>query len=139
MPASDILQPRNPEFDHFLQASVGEDRNGNTVTVLSTLARLDLEPWEEADALSALKQEAAVSRLEKLLLRFRDVPALRQKHGQTARKLTLLLPKRRERLTTVSIGAGKGLESLTGLIWVALTILFLILQYIFSGSPGTGE
>ena len=48
MPAGGILYPHSPEFDRFLQAFVGEDRKGNAVTVLSALARLKLEPWEEA-------------------------------------------------------------------------------------------
>ncbi|SEO18158.1 hypothetical protein SAMN04488011_12113, partial [Palleronia pelagia] len=38
-----VLNPHPPEFDRFLQASVGEDRNGYAVTVLSTLARSCLE------------------------------------------------------------------------------------------------
>ncbi len=49
MPAGGILYPHSPEFDRFLLAFVGEDRKGNAVTVLSALARLELEPWEEAD------------------------------------------------------------------------------------------
>ena len=139
MPAGGILYPHSPEFDRFLQAFVGEDRNGNAVTVLSALARLDLEPWEEAAVLAALENKAAGSRLEMLLSQFRDVPSLKQDCASVARKLTRLLPKRRKRLTTVSGGAENGPANLTGLIWVALTILFLILQFILSGSPGTGQ
>ncbi|UWQ56021.1 hypothetical protein [Leisingera caerulea] len=139
MPAAGILQPHSPEFDRFLQAFVGEDRNGNAVTVLSTLARLELEPWEEAAALAALEKEAAGSRLEMLLSQFRDVPALKKESGTLARKLTRLLPKHRKRLTAVSGGAENGPANLSGLIWVALTILFLILQLILTGTPGTGQ
>jgi hypothetical protein len=36
------------EFDNFLYASIGADRNGMPLSVLSALARLDLDPWEEA-------------------------------------------------------------------------------------------
>lgn len=139
MPAAGILHPHDPEFDRFLQAFVGEDRNGNAVTVLSALARLELEPWEEAAALAALEKEAAGSRLEMLLSQFRDVPALKQDYGSVARKLTRLLPKRRKRLTAVSDGAENGPANLSGLIWAALAILFLILQLIFAGTPGTGQ
>lgn len=139
MPVASILQPHSPEFDRFLQAFVGEDRNGNAVTVLSALARLELEPWEEAAALAALENEAAGSRLEMLLSQFRDVPSLKQDCGSIARKLTLLLPKRRKRVTTVSGGTENGPANLIGLIWAALTILLLILQFVLSGSSGTGE
>lgn len=139
MPAAGIHYPHNPEFDRFLQAFVGEDRNGNAVTVLSALARLDLEPWEEATALAALEKEAADSRLEMLLSQFRDVPALKQNYGSVARKLTRLLPKRRKRLTAVSDGAENGPAKSSGLIWAVLTFLFLILQLILAGVPGAGQ
>lgn len=139
MPVASILQPHSPEFDRFLQAFVGEDRNGNAVTVLSALARLELEPWEEAAALAALENEAAGSRLEMLLSQFRDVPSLKQDCGSIARKLTRLLPKHRKRLTVVSGGTENGTANLSGLIWAVLTILFLILQLIFAGTPGTGQ
>ncbi|MFV1530992.1 MULTISPECIES: hypothetical protein [unclassified Phaeobacter] len=138
MPAAGILQPHSPEFDRLLQAFVGEDRNGNAVTVLSALARLELEPWEEAAALAALEKEVAGSRLEMLLSQCRDVPALKQDSGTLARKLTLLLPKRK-RLMAVSGAAENGPTNLSGLIWAVLTILFLILQLILTGTPGTGQ
>ncbi|MFW8636106.1 hypothetical protein [Cribrihabitans pelagius] len=139
MPAAGNHYPHNPEFDRFLQAVVGEDRNGNAVTVLSALARLDLEPWEEAAALAALEKEAAGSRLEMLLSQFRDVPALKRDFGSVARKLTRLLPTRRKRLTTVSGGTENGPANLSGLIWAVLTVLFLIMQLILAGAPGTGQ
>ncbi|WP_416540074.1 hypothetical protein [Phaeobacter sp. JH20_04] len=139
MPAAGILQPHSPEFDRFLQAFVGEDRNGNAVTVLSALARLELEPWEEAAALAALEKEVAGSRLEMLLSQFRDVPALKQDSGTLARKLTRLLPKHRKRLMAVSGAAENGPTNLSGLIWAVLAILFLILQLILTGTPGTGQ
>jgi hypothetical protein len=33
-----------PEFDEFLGAPISEDRNGTTLSVLSALARLDVDP-----------------------------------------------------------------------------------------------
>ena len=36
------------EFDKFLYASVGNDNDGMPLTVLSALARMDVDPWEEA-------------------------------------------------------------------------------------------
>ena len=82
-----VLNPHPPEFDRFLYASVGEDRNGYVVTVLSTLARLGLDPWKETAELVALGRDAARSRLGTLLARFRDVPTLESDHGRVARGL----------------------------------------------------
>ncbi|WP_299893129.1 hypothetical protein [uncultured Ruegeria sp.] len=139
MPAGGILYPHSPEFDRFLQAFVGEDRKGNAVTVLSALARLELEPWEEAAALAALEEEAAGSRLEMLLSQFRDVPELKQDYRSVARELTRLLPKRRKRLRAVSGGAENRPVNFPGLIWAVLTIFLLIVQLILAGTPGTGQ
>jgi len=46
MPTVDVLHPDGNDFDPFLFASVGEDRNGANVTVISALARLGLDPWK---------------------------------------------------------------------------------------------
>jgi hypothetical protein len=35
------------EFNDFLFAPIGEDSNGMLVSVLSGLARLDVDPWQE--------------------------------------------------------------------------------------------
>ncbi|MDF2117845.1 hypothetical protein PY365_19885 [Roseiarcaceae bacterium H3SJ34-1] len=53
-----ILSGRS-KFDDFLFAPVGEDRNGMIVSLLSALARLDIDPWEEAAELARLPTEAA--------------------------------------------------------------------------------
>jgi hypothetical protein len=55
------------EFDDFLFAPIGKDRNGTPLSVLSALARLDIDPWQEADKLSQLPGETAVQRLTSLI------------------------------------------------------------------------
>lgn len=51
------------QFNAFLFALVGEEKSGVQLTVLSALARLGLDPWEEAERLSTLSEEAATSAL----------------------------------------------------------------------------
>jgi len=41
------------EFDDFLFAIIGDDRNGMQLSVVSVLARMDLDPWHEAATLAA--------------------------------------------------------------------------------------
>lgn len=53
----------SPEFDTFLYAVIGEEKNGAELTVISALARLDQDPWEEASRLSGLDKETATSSL----------------------------------------------------------------------------
>jgi hypothetical protein len=55
------------EFDPFLYAPVGEERNGMLLSVLSALARLDVDPWLEAATLTKMPAKDATLRLTSLL------------------------------------------------------------------------
>jgi len=55
------------EFDTFLFASIGADRNGMELSVLSGLAQSDLDPWQEAAKLAELPGKSAVERLASLI------------------------------------------------------------------------
>lgn len=94
MAISNLRQSAGPNFERFLYAFVGVDRSGSKVTVVSTLARLGLDPWKEASDLAAGSEGAGTKRLSKLLSEFRDVPLLMGNHEATARSLISLLPKR---------------------------------------------
>ena len=136
-----VLNPHPPEFDRFLHASVGEDRNGYVVTVLSTLARLGLDPWKETAELVTLGRDAARARLGTLLARFRDVPALASDHGRIARDLSQLLPEDRASCSlkrTASTVAG-GRPGTSGAIWAVLGIVFVLFQMFMLGGSGSGE
>jgi hypothetical protein len=56
-----------PEFNSFLFASIGQDRNGMEVSVLSGLAQSDLDPWQEAAKLAELPVKTAIERLASLI------------------------------------------------------------------------
>ncbi len=56
-----------PEFDKFLFAPIGEQSNGMLLSVLSALARLDLDPWQEAAKLARLPGKTATERLASLI------------------------------------------------------------------------
>ena len=49
---------QDPKYEPFLYAPVGDDRRGATVTVLSMLARLGVDPWGEAAGLASLPEGA---------------------------------------------------------------------------------
>jgi hypothetical protein len=51
------------EFNAFLFASLGEDKSGVELTVLSALTRLGFDPWQEAARLSELPRETAARTL----------------------------------------------------------------------------
>ena len=141
MAESNVLNLNPPEFERFLYASVGEDRNGYVVTVLSTLARLGLDPWKETAELVTLGRDATRARLGTLLARFRDVPSLAGDHGRVARDLSQLLPESptsgalKRAASTVADGRlGK-----SGAIWAVLAIIFALFQMFMFGGSGSGE
>lgn len=84
---------QDPKFDPFLYAPLGEDQRGSSVTVLSMLARLGIDPWREASELSKLPEAAARVRLDAVLARFHDVSSPITDRGKTVRKLLAFLPR----------------------------------------------
>jgi hypothetical protein len=67
MTAAASVFGRRSEFDRFLFATVGEERNGMSLSVLSALARLEMDPWLEAAALTKMPAQDATVRLASLL------------------------------------------------------------------------
>jgi hypothetical protein len=51
------------EFDEFLCASIGEEKNGMALSVMSALARRNVDPWQEAARLSQLPRDVATGEL----------------------------------------------------------------------------
>ena len=51
------------QFDDFLFARIDEGSDATPLSVLSMLARLDIDPWEEAAKLARLPRAAAARRL----------------------------------------------------------------------------
>jgi hypothetical protein len=81
-------------YNDFLYAPVGDDSNGALLTVLSVLARQNLDPWEEAADLSRLPRAAAAQRLISMIA---ASPGQSSTANQTAvaDRLIALLPDRK--------------------------------------------
>ena len=52
-----------PEFGDFLYAQIGSPADRMPLTVMSAMARLDIDPWQQAAELAALSRAAANARL----------------------------------------------------------------------------
>ena len=57
------------DLNDFLFAPVGEEQNGVTLSVVSALTRLGLDPWEEAARLTPLPKARAAEALAPLIAR----------------------------------------------------------------------
>ena len=80
------------QFDDFLHAPIGHEKNGMLLTVLSALARLDLDPWGEAANLAQLPTEAATERMRSLVAAVSEEPATASESESVAARLVALLP-----------------------------------------------
>ena len=126
MPVSDVLRPDGSSFDPFLFAEVGKDGAGATVTVLSALARLGLEPWTEASALALLGRDAAQVRLQAHLASFRDVPALGDESGNVATRLVALLPKRVSHRASIPASSVKHSSYRMPFFWILAAVICIL-------------
>lgn len=82
------------EFDSFLFAPIGEERNGMLLSVLSALARLDVDPWQEAAKLALLPEATATETLAALIMALPDEPSMHRDPATIAARLVPLLPRR---------------------------------------------
>jgi len=86
------IRPLRCDLDQFLFASVGEEVDGVPLSVVSALARLGLDPWEEASRLSALGGQEAAEQLARLIAELPGRSCPLGEARRIARPLALLLP-----------------------------------------------
>jgi hypothetical protein len=87
------IPPLRPEFDKFLYAPIGELDDEIPFSVLSALARQNLDPWEEAATLAQLSRESAIVRLTSTISLITVGPSARSVPAGTAARLVALLPQ----------------------------------------------
>ncbi len=78
------------DFDEFLFASIGEDASGAPVSMLTVLARLDVDAWEEAANLAQMPRDSATQRLASLLESMPNRPAPAESATIATRLVALL-------------------------------------------------
>lgn len=102
-----------PEFDDFLYARIGADRNETPLSVLSALARLKLDPWKEAAELSELPKDVATQRLATSIARLPTGQWAQADSKAIAGRLIDLLPRRSNSKVALT-GKAHGLWGMTG-------------------------
>jgi hypothetical protein len=133
------------EFDEFLYAPIGEEQNGMLLSVLSALARRDVDPWEEAARLAQLPADAARTFLTVLLAALPDGPSGRTDPEALAARLIALLPrqvatqdhspkpKAKEEFATRAQALHRSF-----LLSIVLTALFVLIQWLVGHSAQQG-
>jgi hypothetical protein len=135
----------DPEFDAFLFAPIGEDRNGMLLSVVSALARLNVDPWQEAAQLAGLPGDTATRRLASLIATLPDQPSAHLDASNIAARLVSLLPRRggadiAPRPTSIGAGAATNFPAVIYvIIWVSfMTLVLGAPPMVTGGDPPTG-
>jgi hypothetical protein len=121
----------DPSFDPFLFAAIGEERNGMLLSVLSALARLELDPWREAESLSKLSPPVATERLTSLLSALPSAQ-LKTPAPATIMRLVGLLPRaaRGEERARGASGAARSKMSWPIVVYVILAFVMMFAKQI---------
>jgi len=139
-----VLPASSPgsEFDRFLYAPIALNSHGVLQSVLSALARQDLDPWLEAAALTRLPAQIAAQKLCAVITALPEVPGTSHDPHAIAVRLIALLPSRSRAdaqgpQQTSAPGApkspGKSVNQL--LIIVACVALALLGEWLTSATP----
>jgi hypothetical protein len=93
MTHSALISVLGSEFDDFLFSRIGKDKNDTPLSVLSALARLGIDPWQEAAELARLPRETAIERLAFSIAALPDRASAHPEQGTIAARLIALLPR----------------------------------------------
>jgi hypothetical protein len=119
------------QFDEFLFASVRDDREA-PLSVLSALARLDVDPWRMADTLARLPRTAAVQRLALLFADLPDGPADRD---SAAARLVAFLPNPAGALSNPP-GTSTPIKGEAGVRAASVVLIYIMFMLALLGVQG---
>src|SRR5712672_9319 len=103
------------DLNDFLFASVGEEQNGVTLSVVSALTRLGVDPWEEAARLTPLPRARAAEALATLIVV--DCPSVERNHWTiwpSAGSWWSFCRHKKRRLCNVGDAQGRGRRNIGG-------------------------
>jgi hypothetical protein len=130
------------EFNDFLFAPIGQDRNDVPLSVLSALARLGIDPWQEAAELARLPRETATQRLASSIASLPDGASAYLEGETVAARLIARLPSRTDS-QTVSRGApdlGDATKLRFGLwMYAVLIVVMVAAQWIAASGQTPGH
>jgi hypothetical protein len=129
---------RDSSLNAFLFSDVGVEGNGTGLTILSLLARLGKDPWDEAAVWASKPKDAAIGLLTDSISQMPPNQQAFDDAHLTASRLVNLLPA-----PQASSGAAAIRPALAaipkGSLWVLLYLsLFLLLNVWMTANPQTG-
>ncbi len=88
------ISPLGSSFDDFLFAPICNDGNDLPLRVVSALARMNVDPWQDAGELARLPRDAAIHKLASWIGALPGWSATQLDSGTVAGRLVALLPQR---------------------------------------------
>jgi hypothetical protein len=122
------------QFDSFLFAAIGESKDGMCITVLSALARLNIDPWKKAAELSRLPGDVAGRNLASLIATLPGLPAANLEPGAIDRLVTILPTGRTAPTLEQTFGFGVTLNARMLIIFMALMAVIVGGEYVWENS-----
>jgi hypothetical protein len=128
-------------YDEFLFAPICEEAGGMRLSVLSALARMKLDPWEEASRLAAMPKAIAQRALVSILDSVPNRSCEPSEAWVIAARLVGLLPQRSDGPTTAvaEIAAVRAQRTSCWLVWVCIAIAISILSPHQATTPNAGD
>ena len=108
------------EYNDFLFATIGEEKNQTPLSVLSALTRLDIDPWQEAARLTQLPKEEAIKDIRSAL---GALPGGRWTAGESstiAARVVELLPSQKHHVSSIAS------DQIGRRIVVALAVMWIV-------------
>lgn len=134
-------------YDDFLFAPVCEEANGMRLSVLSALARMNVDPWEEARRLAAMPKAIAEKTLLSALDRVSGRSWKSPEAAAIAARLVQLLPHpgaTGSSTAPIAANAAAGPKGRSRLkaywwVWLALSIAMSFMMMQHQGNTTTGD
>ena len=119
-------------YDLFLFAPICDEANGMRLSVLSALARQDVDPWDEATRLAAMPKTIAEKALVSTLNLVSDGHLNSSEAAVIAARLVGLLPRCRDAATTTApameIAGVRAQRTGYWLLWMGMAITMSLLS-----------
>jgi hypothetical protein len=128
-------------YDAFLFAPICEEADGKQLSVLSALARMNIDPWEEASRLEAMPEALAAKALVSTLNQASGSSCKSAETTAIAARLVQLLPKRNTSSSAATeIATVRAQRASSWLVWVGLAIAMSLLSpHHQTKTTSTGE
>ena len=124
------------EFDEFLYSPIGEEKNGMELSVMSALARQNVDPWHEAARLSRLPRDVATQELCAMIAELPPGAPNRASPRSIAERLIAPLPLSAGPGVSSHKAAGRSALTRAEIFRGAVVLFFLLLMMMAFSAVG---